>query len=515
MFRKLIVFLMVLSLVFVGIAPSVFAAFTAANIGPTTDLAGDVNVPTGKGYYINGTLLAVGDITNAADINLSNIASVAIPVDLLSDTADTDGLGSATKEWLALYIGDAGKIYLGLGQDVELYRSEANVLTITASGGVVITAAGLTVGGSIVSDIADTDNLGSATVEWKEIYISDAGHLYLGSGQDTNLQRTGAGILTLTAANGVVTSAGLTVTGNLLPAAAATHALGSGAAEWTDLYLDDTGYVYFGIAQDVTIQRNAANELTLTASSGVTTSAKLTVTGNVEIGANDLITTGEVGRDQDNFIGFAVDDSLAIKIGTVAHAIVSITDGAGDNDKLVTQGYVDDAAATGGLNYILHCMDVDAADADYVHAAIVGTGASQDVTTAITNPDYGRNITVTSTAGSVGVVTITGTTADGTTDATDAITIDDGTIAYGVKAFVYVSNINTSAAFISPEEVTIGIGDVIGLQNAISAEADIYMKTVDGVEEYGEIAGNANTTYNTLDCATIAQNEDITIMYHP
>jgi hypothetical protein len=41
------------------------------------------------------------------------------------------------------------------------------------------------------------------------------------------------------------------------------------------------------------------------------------------------------------------------------------------------------------------------------------------------------------------------------------------------------------------------------------------MKTVDGVEEYGEISGNANTTYNTLDCSTIGQNEDITLLYHP
>ena len=173
------------------------------------------------------------------------------------------------------------------------------------------------------------------------------------------------------------------------------------------------------------------------------------------------------------------------------------------------------ATPTMSANFVLHCMDMDAADVDYVHAAIVGTGASQDILTAITNPDYGRNITVTSTAGSVGVVTITGTTADGTTSATDAITIVDGGTAQGVKAYVYVSNINVSDALISPEEVTIGIGDLIGLQNAISAESDIYMKTVDGIEEYGEISGNANVTYNTLNCSTVEQNEDLTVLYHP
>jgi len=172
---------------------------------------------------------------------------------------------------------------------------------------------------------------------------------------------------------------------------------------------------------------------------------------------------------------------------------------------------------TATANYVAHFMDVDAADADYVHAAITGTGASQDVSTAITNPDYGRNITVTcsNVATPSGVVTITGTLADGTTAATDAITIIAGSIASGVKPFVYVSNINTPVGLSASDNVTIGIGDIIGLQNAISAEADIYLKTVDGVEEYGEIAGKANTTYNTLDCSTIVQNEDITVYYHP
>jgi len=173
---------------------------------------------------------------------------------------------------------------------------------------------------------------------------------------------------------------------------------------------------------------------------------------------------------------------------------------------------------TATANYILHLMDVDAADTDYVHLAITGTGASNDVSTAITNPDYGRNITITHTYNDSpsGNVTITGTLADGTTGQTDVIAIaGEASTVQGVKAFTYVSNINIPAGVPAGDTVSIGIGDVIGLQNAINAEADIYLKTVDGVEEYGEISGNGNTTYNTLNCATIVQNEDITIYYHP
>ena len=54
-----------------------------------------------------------------------------------------------------------------------------------------------------------------------------------------------------------------------------------------------------------------------------------------------------LGRDSDNKIDFATDDTLKIKIGGVEKAIVSISAGAGDNDKLVTQGYVDDNAGGG------------------------------------------------------------------------------------------------------------------------------------------------------------------------
>jgi len=59
----------------------------------------------------------------------------------------------------------------------------------------------------------------------------------------------------------------------------------------------------------------------------------------------DITTTWLIGRDVDNIIWWDVDDSLNITIWATAHAIVSISDWTWDNDKLVTQGYVDDAVA--------------------------------------------------------------------------------------------------------------------------------------------------------------------------
>jgi len=422
MIRKLIVFL----IMFLCITSSVLAV-AYVNVGPTTEFTG--NVGTTGNYYISDVQIAYTNVTGALGVTMANVGTTAINASLIADSADDTDLGSATYEWRNIYVGTAGKIYMGTSQEIALEVTDANTLAITASAAVVL-------------------------------------------------------------------SGGLTVTGALLPAAASTHSIGSATFEWADLYLDDTGYVYFGIGQDVHIQRTGANTMTITASGGVTFSAGVSVSGTLALGANNITMSGSIGVTGTRVTKGWFTDLEISNVPTVGGVAMTAI-----------------YAPLG--NYFLHLMDVDAADVDYVHAAIVGTGASQDINTGITNPDYGRNITVTSTAGSVGVVTITGTTVDGTTSATDAITIVDGGTASGVKAFVYVSNINVSSALISPEEVTIGIGDIIGLPNPISEEADIYMKTVDGAEEYGEISGNANITYNTLDCSTIVQNEDITILYHP
>jgi len=71
-------------------------------------------------------------------------------------------------------------------------------------------------------------------------------------------------------------------------------------------------------------------------------------------GANTDITSLQnvalyVGRDADNKLDWATDNYLKIKIGGVEHDIASISTGVADNDKLVTQGYVDDNSGGGAL----------------------------------------------------------------------------------------------------------------------------------------------------------------------
>lgn len=78
--------------------------------------------------------------------------------------------------------------------------------------------------------------------------------------------------------------------GDLLPSDADTYDLGSVDKEWQDLYLGDAGKIYLGLLQDASIYRNAADEMTLTATSGVTISDNLNITGNAYLNSTAQVT---------------------------------------------------------------------------------------------------------------------------------------------------------------------------------------------------------------------------------
>ena len=163
---------------------------------------------------------------------------------------------------------------------------------------------------------------------------------------------------------------------------------------------------------------------------------------------------------------------------------------------------------------VVHFQDLKAADPDYVLGATAGTGASQDITGGvITNPDVPRVATLTTTnnAAPAGVVTITGLVR-GVSD-TDAITIVAGGLATGVKPFDTITKINTPVGLAAGDDITIGIGDILGLPKEIKLTTDVYKKKVNNEDKSDEITGNVDATYGTLDCGVIIVNEETTIWY--
>ena len=105
-----------------------------------------------------------------------------------------------------------------------------------------------------------------------------------------------------------------------------------------------------------------------------------------------------------------------------------------------------------------------AVSATAVHAAVTLTGAAQDVSTAITNPDVPRNVTVKGNAsGIAGDCVITGTDAEGAA-LTETIALNGSSEVAGNKAFATVTNINMPAKTNgSGDTVSVGRGSKLGL----------------------------------------------------
>lgn len=176
-------------------------------------------------------------------------------------------------------------------------------------------------------------------------------------------------------------------------------------------------------------------------------------------------------------------------------------------------------AVTDKRNFIMqrnisqHFQDLLAANASGIHAAITGTGAIQNITTGITNPDYARNssITTTNIASPSGNVKIVGLVR-GKNDE-EEIAIVAGSIAYGNKAFDIVTKIIIPAGVSASDTVTVGFSDKIGLDNPIVVTGDVFKKKVNNEDKTSELSGKINATYHTVDCANVVANEDMELRY--
>lgn len=164
-----------------------------------------------------------------------------------------------------------------------------------------------------------------------------------------------------------------------------------------------------------------------------------------------------------------------------------------------------------------HFQDCRAFAVSYVHAAITGTGVEQEITTAITNPDVPRNVTIWNDANSTGDVTIEGVDAKGNS-VSEAITITTGGLVVGDVAFATVSKIIIPATVANPDVIKVGIGNILGLSNIVYETGDIYKVKVNNVDRTGEfnMAADVDTDYDTLNMSSlaagaIAAGDDITI----
>ena len=140
-----------------------------------------------------------------------------------------------------------------------------------------------------------------------------------------------------------------------------------------------------------------------------------------------------------------------------------------------------------------------AVSATAVHAAIAMAAAAKDVATAITNPDFPRNVTVKGNAsGITGNVVFTGTNVAGDT-ITETIALNGSSEVAGTIAFATVTNIHLPAeTHAGTDTVSVGIGKIFGMPHIIYNAAFLLVKLFNGSADNGTLAVDSDELEKNL-----------------
>jgi len=118
------------------------------------------------------------------DITATNItASTAI----LPDASGGADIGSATAEFGDVYIADDKKIYLGSDQDASIEYDEDGGDTLRITGAVTLVN-DVTVTTALLPDAVGGADIGSATLEFGDVYIADDKKIKFGNDQDASIE---------------------------------------------------------------------------------------------------------------------------------------------------------------------------------------------------------------------------------------------------------------------------------------------------------------------------------------
>ena len=177
---------------------------------------------------INGTKLIIdadgdtsitADTDDQIDIEVAGSDEIRITAAKIApSTADGSALGGTSNEWSDLYLADGAVIGLGADQDVTLthvadtgillsstdqlqfgdsgtyiFQSADGVLDLVSDTEIEINATTIDVNGTtnfsgaITPAASDGAAIGSASLEWSDLYIADGGVIYFGDDQDVKI----------------------------------------------------------------------------------------------------------------------------------------------------------------------------------------------------------------------------------------------------------------------------------------------------------------------------------------
>lgn len=390
-----------------------FISLTAGNT-PTCQLSGSVTGVTQPLGTDNTTLATTAFVEDAIDdlsltkanINLGNLAGVAINTSLVSDTDLADDLGSQAIRWDQLFVenvctGDtAGDVLTLSGWDVD-GASYVEFLTITANNTPTCALAGsvtsvtqapldnstklattayvdaATGGGSganvslsnlvavaintsLVSDTDLADSLGSPTIRWDEIFCEtlSAGHTIGNvinfSARDVDGATT-FDFITATSGNTPTCVINGSVTGT-------TQAANDNSTKLaTTAYADSAASARANVAlsnlSGVSINTSLISDTDVTDNLGSQAIRWNNIyTATVQTGdtAADTLQIGAWDVDGAVFVPFFTCTAGNTPTGVLASSVTGTTQAASDNStKLATTAYVDNQVSTSGANTAL------------------------------------------------------------------------------------------------------------------------------------------------------------------
>ena len=247
----------------------------------------------------------------------------------------------------------------------------------------------------------------------------------------------------------------------LAPASADGSALGGTSNEWSDLYLADSGVIYFGADQDVTLTHAADTSLTCNLMMAATT---FEPSGAVSAGDNAAI--GYSGNDGLILTGQGSSNDITVK-NDAATDVITIATGTTNVD------IVGDLTA-GTLN-----ADGDTAAGDN---AAIGYTAGEGI--IITGQGSTGDITLKNDADEVVFQVPTGT---------DDIKFPDGAKAiFGADSDLSIYNNGTSGTFVAGTQVRFYTAD-FGVSNAGASESMISASQDGAVTLYHDNAAKIAT----------------------
>ena len=473
---------------------------------------------TGSGLLTTGGNIVIpddGNIGSASDTNAIAISSAGV----VTISTNTDATNSTSGALIAHSAGIADDLYVGDG----LFVAGA----ITGSGAVQGT--NITATTAFLPDASDGAALGSASLEFSDLFLADGAVINFGADQDINITHVADTGLTTNGtftATGAITSSStmqgttITATTAFVPDASDGAALGTSSLEFSDLFLADGGEVKFGADQDVLLRHDHNSGLiidrtntsdnsptSLTLSTGETDIQADDVIGKINFQAPDeatgtdavLVSAAIQARSESDFSSSANATSIDFMTGAseAAATKMSLTSGGDltintDNSKI---SFGADADVT-----LTHVADVG--------LTITNTNTNDNLPIILQLKSEENEVVANEVIGSLEFAAGDSDGTDGATVAAGIHAIAEGTFSASANAtkLVFTTGVSETAAASATAKMTLSSGGNLTAAGTITGGGLLTTGGNIVIPDAGNI-GSASDT----DAITIAANGQLTL----